>query len=62
MRSSIAYALAAVVGRVFLHETLPKSVLVAGALIIAAVILITRRNGVRRSRFGKDLDSPAQRS
>lgn len=54
--------IAVVLGRVFLHETLPKSVLVAGALIIAAVILITRRGGVRRSDFGEDLDSRGHRS
>lgn len=42
--------IAVILGRVFLHETLPGSVLAAGALIVAAVVLITLRSGVRHSR------------
>ncbi len=37
--------IAVVLGRVFKHEVLPKSVLLAGALILAAVVLITLRRG-----------------
>ena len=40
--------IAVVLGRVFLHEVLPKSVLLAGALILAAVVLITMRSGAGR--------------
>lgn len=42
--------IAVMLGRIFLHETLPGSVLAAGALIVAAVVLITLRSGVRHSR------------
>ena len=41
--------IAVILGRIFLHETLPGSVLAAGALIVAAVVLITLRSGVRHS-------------
>ena len=54
--------IAVILGRLFLHETLPASVIIAGALIVAAVILITLRSGVRHSHFRKGLDSPAHRS
>ena len=40
--------IAVVLGRVFKHEILPKSVLLAGALILAAVVLITLRSGSSR--------------
>ena len=42
--------IAVILGRLFLRETLPGSVLLAGALIVAAVVLITLRSGVRHSR------------
>ena len=42
--------IAVILGRLCLHETLPASVLVAGALIVAAVLLITLRSGARHSR------------
>ena len=42
--------IAVVLGRVFLNEVLPKSVLLAGALILAAVVLITMRSGTKASR------------
>lgn len=41
---------AVILGRVFLNETLPKSVLFAGGLIVAAVVLITLRSGAKKSR------------
>ncbi len=41
--------IAVILGRIFLRETLPGSVLVAGALIVTAVVLITLRSGVRHS-------------
>ena len=42
--------IAVVLGRVFRHEVLPDSVLLAGALIVAAVGLIVLRGGVQRAR------------
>ncbi len=41
--------IAVVLGRVFRHEVLPGSVLLAGALIVVAVVLITMRSGVKTS-------------
>ena len=41
---------AVILGRIFLHETLPAGVLIAGALIVAAVVVITLRSEVRRAR------------
>lgn len=42
--------IAVILGRLFLHETLPGSVLLAGSLIVAAVVLITLRSGVQQTR------------
>lgn len=42
--------IAVILGRVFLNETLPGSVLLAGSLIVAAVVLITLRSGAKRPR------------
>ncbi len=42
--------IAVILGHIFLHENLSGSVLAAGALIVAAVVLITLRSGVRHSR------------
>ena len=39
--------IAVILGRVFHHELLPKSVLLAGALIVAAIGLITIRSGAK---------------
>ena len=49
--STYAYVnplIAAILGRAFLGEALPQGVILAGALIIAAVILLTRAKPARR--------------
>jgi len=42
--------IAVLLGRIFLHETLTGTVIVAAALIIAAVVLITLHRGLRAAR------------
>jgi drug/metabolite transporter (DMT)-like permease len=45
--------IAVILGRVFLNEVLPKSALLAGALIVAAIGLITMRSGVENAPESK---------